>query len=158
MINVPLFPRLQSVLLSLHFDQLSWELEPALEEGENFYSSLWLEFDSTSDAGTLSRRGLSGRSPGHGSVAAAAAAGGNDGCDVCRRFQIFSRQAPLMNAMITRCVDECDRCERERPAAQFEPHEGTDLTDGGGGGAAAGEHGSGGTAGGPVFVPRDPRS
>ena len=126
------------MLLSLHFDQLSWELEPALEEGENFYSSLWLEFDSTSDAGTLNRRGLS-------HVATA-----SDGSEVCRRFQVFSRQAPLMNAMITRCVDECDRRECEKPAAVA----GTDSTDSGGGGG----YGSAGMAGGPVFVPQGPRS
>lgn len=119
-------------MLSLHFDELSWQLEPALEEGENFYSSLWLEFDS-SDAGSSGGRGL-----GHSRVA-------SDGGKVCRRLQVFSRQAPLMNAMITRCVEECDRCERAKPVV-----EGIDSPDGGDGDSSA--------AGGPVFVSGGPRT
>lgn len=33
-------------MLYLTYDQLSWEFEEAPEDGEDFYSSLWLEFDS----------------------------------------------------------------------------------------------------------------
>ncbi|CAI8057639.1 hypothetical protein GBAR_LOCUS31409 [Geodia barretti] len=34
------------IMLYLTYDQLSWEFEEAPEDGEDFYSSLWLEFDS----------------------------------------------------------------------------------------------------------------
>ena len=36
----------QGIMLYLTYDQLSWEFEEAPEDGEDFYSSLWLEFDS----------------------------------------------------------------------------------------------------------------
>ena len=37
-------------MLFLTYDQLSWEFEEAPEDGEDFYSSLWLEFDSVLEA------------------------------------------------------------------------------------------------------------
>ena len=43
-----LFPRVafQNVMLSLPYDLLSWELTEPEEEGENYFSCLWLEWDS----------------------------------------------------------------------------------------------------------------
>jgi len=69
---------MQEVLLYLTFDQLSWEFQAPSAEGEEFFSSLWLEFDSVLKA---------------------------DNKKVAKRVQIFSRQAPMMDAMISRCVD-----------------------------------------------------
>ena len=37
----------QEIMLYLTYDLLLWDFQPATEEGENFYSSLWLQFDST---------------------------------------------------------------------------------------------------------------
>ena len=47
---------LQEIMLYLTYDQLSWDFQPATEEGENFYSSLWLEFDSTLGQQKVSKR------------------------------------------------------------------------------------------------------
>ncbi|KAL5463228.1 hypothetical protein EMCRGX_G032108 [Ephydatia muelleri] len=68
-------------LLYLTYDQLSWAFEPSTEEGENFYSCLWVEFDSFI-------RGPNGEDQ-----------------RVAKRTQIFSRQAPMMDAMIELCVE-----------------------------------------------------
>ena len=68
------------------FDQLSWEFQAPGSEGEDFFSSLLLEFDSVLGA---------------------------DNQKVAKRVQIFSRQAPMMDAMISRCVD-CINKEEER--------------------------------------------
>ena len=57
-------------MLYLTYDQLSWEFEEAPEDGEDFYSSLWLEFDSVLD--------VEGREE-----------------KVTKRVQIFSRQVRL---------------------------------------------------------------
>lgn len=76
-------------MLYLTYDQLSWEFEPVQEEGEDFYSSLWLEFDSTITTAT------------------------GENQKVCKRVQIFSRQAPMMDAMISRCVADIDAREEE---------------------------------------------
>ena len=54
-------------MLFLTYDQLSWEFEEAPEHGEDFYSSLWLEFDSVLES--------------HGNEE-----------KVTKRVQIFSRQ------------------------------------------------------------------
>ena len=37
---------LQNVMLSLSYDLLSWELTEPEQEGENYFSCLWLEWDS----------------------------------------------------------------------------------------------------------------
>jgi hypothetical protein len=74
----------REILLYLTYDLFSWDFQPATEEGEKFFSSLWLEFDST-----------------HGSQR------------VAKRLQIFSRQAPMMDAMISRCVDELNKHDEE---------------------------------------------
>jgi len=76
-------------LLYLTYDQLSWEFEPTSEEGEDFYSSLWLEFDSVMEVGSGEERKVS------------------------KRMRIFSRQAPMMDAMISRCVEDIDKQEAE---------------------------------------------
>ena len=71
----------RETLLYLTYDQLSWAFEPCSEEGENFYSCLWVEFDSLI------------RTP-----------NGEDQ-RVAKRIQIYSRQAPMMDAMIEHCVE-----------------------------------------------------
>ena len=43
---------LQEVMLQLPFDLLSWELDEPHEEGETFFSCLWLEWDSVDPAGS----------------------------------------------------------------------------------------------------------
>ncbi len=58
------------------------------EEGEDVYSSLWLEFDSTMNEG-------------------------GEAVKVAKRIQVFSRQAPMMDAMISRCVAEIDKKEEK---------------------------------------------
>ncbi len=73
----------QDVLLYLTYDQLSWEFQAPDAEGEDFFSSLWLEFDSVL----------------------------KDNKRVAKRLQIFSRQAPMMDAMITRCVATINKQE-----------------------------------------------
>ncbi|XP_019853342.1 PREDICTED: FERM domain-containing protein 8-like isoform X2 [Amphimedon queenslandica] len=74
----------REILLYLSYDMFCWEFQPATEQGENFYSSLWLEFDSF-----------------HASQ------------KVAKRVQVFSRQAPMMDAMISRCVDELNQFDEE---------------------------------------------
>lgn len=74
----------REIMLYLTYDLFSWDFQPATEEGENFFSSLWLEFDST-----------------HGQQ------------KVSKRLQIFSRQAPMMDAMISRCVDDLNKQDEE---------------------------------------------
>ena len=81
-------PPPQDVMLYLTYDQLSWEFEVAEEEGEDFYSSLWLEFDSFLTEGEKVTK-------------------------VAKRVQIFSRQAPMMDAMIARCVADIDHREEQ---------------------------------------------
>lgn len=76
------------IMLYLTYDQLSWEFEEAPEDGEDFYSSLWLEFDSVRELEDHEEK-------------------------VTKRVQIFSRQAPMMDAMITRCVAEIEKEEEE---------------------------------------------
>ncbi len=75
-------------MLFLTYDQLSWEFEPASDEGEDFYSTLWLEFDSVIHAGGEEKK-------------------------VSKRVQVFSRQAPMMDAMISRCVSDIEKQELE---------------------------------------------
>ncbi len=58
------------------------------EEGEDLYSSLWLEFDSVLNEG-------------------------GEAVKVAKRIQVFSRQAPMMDAMIGRCVAEINKKEDE---------------------------------------------
>ena len=60
----------------------------ASEEGEELYSSLWLEFDSTLNEG-------------------------GETVKVAKRIQIFSCQAPMMDAMISRCVAEINKQEEK---------------------------------------------
>ena len=79
-------PHTQETLLYLTYDQLSWEVQLCDEESEDFYSSLWVEFDSVISEGEEERK-------------------------VAKRIQIFSRQAPMMDAMISRCVSEIDKRE-----------------------------------------------
>ena len=86
---VCLYCILQDILLYLTYDQLSWEFEPASEEGEDFYSSLWLEFDSVMEVKGKEKKAVS------------------------KRVRIFSRQAPMMDAMISRCVADIDQYEVE---------------------------------------------
>lgn len=74
------------MLLYLTFDQLSWEFQPPDAEGEEYFSSLLLEFDSVL---------------------------GPDNKKVAKRVQIFSRQAPMMDAMIARCVTCINKQEEE---------------------------------------------
>jgi len=71
--------------LYLTYDQFLWEFRPVDEEGEEFYSSLLLEFDSVLQ----------------------------DQRKVAKRIQVFSRQAPMMDAMISRCVDSLNDQEKE---------------------------------------------
>ena len=75
-------------MLFLTYDQLSWEFEPASAEGEDYYSTLWLEFDSVIETGGEQKK-------------------------VAKRVQIFSRQAPMMDAMISRCVADIEKRESE---------------------------------------------
>ena len=42
----------QEVMLQLSFDLLSWELDEPQEEGETFFSCLWLEWDSVDPVGS----------------------------------------------------------------------------------------------------------
>ena len=78
----------QEPLLYLTYDQLSWEYQACEDEGEDFYSSLWIEFDSFIPEGDGEKK-------------------------VAKRVQVFSRQAPMMDAMIGRCVSEIDKREEE---------------------------------------------
>ena len=71
-------------MLYLTYDQLSWEFQAAQEEGEDFFSSLLLEFDSVLPT---------------------------ENKKVAKRIQIFSRQAPMMDAMISRCVECINQLE-----------------------------------------------
>ncbi len=80
-------------MLFLTYDQLSWDLQLVKDDkgedkGEDCYSTLWLEFDSVIKTGGEERK-------------------------VSKRVQIFSRQAPMMDAMITRCVADIEKRERE---------------------------------------------
>ena len=43
-------------MLYLSYDLFSWDFHPATEEGENFYSSLWLEFDSMQGSQKVAKR------------------------------------------------------------------------------------------------------
>ena len=76
---------LQEILLYLTYDQFSWDFKPVDDDGEEFYSSLLLEFDSVLQ----------------------------DQRKVSKRIQIFSRQAPMMDAMISRSVDSLNVQEKE---------------------------------------------
>ncbi|CAI8025801.1 FERM domain-containing protein 8 [Geodia barretti] len=76
------------IMLYLTYDQLSWEFEEAPEDGEDFYSSLWLEFDSVLELEDREEK-------------------------VTKRVQVFSPQAPMMDAMITRCVGDIVKTEEE---------------------------------------------
>lgn len=75
------------ILLYLTFDQLSWEFQAPDTEGEGYFSSLLLEFDSFLEADNYKK--------------------------VSKRVQIFSRQAPMMDAMISRCVDCINKQEEK---------------------------------------------
>lgn len=77
-----------NIMLYLTYDQLSWEFEEAPEDGEDYYSSLWLEFDSVLEAQGKEEK-------------------------VSKRMQIFSRQTPMMDAMISRCVADIEKEEEE---------------------------------------------
>jgi hypothetical protein len=77
-----------NIMLYLTYDQLSWEFEEAPEDGEDFYSSLWLEFDSVLEAQGREKK-------------------------VTKRVQIFSRQTPMMDAMISRCVADIEKEQEE---------------------------------------------
>ena len=84
-----MYTHTQDILLYLTYDQLSWDFEQAGDEGEYFYSSLWIEFDSV------------------------VTVKGGEEQRVNKRMQIFSRQAPMMDAMIMRCVAGIDEQEKE---------------------------------------------
>lgn len=85
------------MLLFLTYDQLSWEFQPTDSEGEEFFSSLLLEFDSVLGA---------------------------DNKKVSKRVQVFSRQASMMDAMISRCVDCINK--REEKLRQLRIEQGND--------------------------------
>ncbi|KAK3749498.1 hypothetical protein QZH41_013476, partial [Actinostola sp. cb2023] len=69
------------VLLSLGFDELSWDYTPADEDNHDCMDTFWVEFDSKEDDGTTS----------------------------VQRLQIFSKQAVMIDAMVSSCVG----CEEE---------------------------------------------
>ncbi len=85
-------------MLFLTYDQLSWGFEEARDEGEDFYSALWLEFDSVIHTEGEERK-------------------------VLKRVKIFSRQAPMMDAMISRCVADIKQQERELREKSLEKEE-----------------------------------
>ncbi|XP_048586316.1 FERM domain-containing protein 8 isoform X2 [Nematostella vectensis] len=73
------------ILLSLSFDELSWDYTPAEEHDEDCLDTFWLEFDSKDNGKTK-----------------------------VQRLQIFSKQAIMMDAMVQSCVNcECECCEEE---------------------------------------------
>lgn len=74
-------------MLYLTYDQLSWEFEEAPEDGEDYYSSLWLEFDSVLEAQGKEEK-------------------------VTKRMQIFSRQVRITSTSLTRL---CTYPSRETP-------------------------------------------
>ncbi|KXJ17746.1 FERM domain-containing protein 8 isoform X2 [Exaiptasia diaphana] len=79
------------ILLSLGFDELSWDYTPADEGDEDCLATFWVEFDSKED----------------------------DGTTTVQRLQIFSKQAVMIDAMVSSCVeceediDEHTTCEGE---------------------------------------------
>ena len=75
-------------MIYLTYDQLSWYFEEAAEDGDVFQSCLWIEFDSVIDEGKNETR-------------------------VAKRLQILSKQAPMIDAMISRCVADIDQKEEE---------------------------------------------
>ena len=75
-------------MIYLTYDQLSWYFEEAAEDGDIFESCLWVEFDSVIEEGRSETR-------------------------VAKRLQIFSKQAPMIDAMISRCVDDINQKEEE---------------------------------------------
>ncbi|EDO40273.1 predicted protein [Nematostella vectensis] len=73
-------PRNLEILLSLSFDELSWDYTPAEEQNEDCLDTFWLEFDSKDNGKTK-----------------------------VQRLQIFSKQAIMMDAMVQSCVNcECE--------------------------------------------------
>lgn len=75
-------------MIYLTYDQLSWYFEEAAEDGDLFHSCLWLEFDSVMEEGGSETK-------------------------VAKRLQIFSKQAPMIDAMISRCVSDINQKEEE---------------------------------------------
>jgi len=69
----------QEVLLHEPLDRLCWEFQACDDEGEDFYSSLWLEYETMVPADTATGAGES---------------------KVFKMLQIFSRQAPMMEALL----------------------------------------------------------
>ena len=54
--HTKLFIQPQEILLYLNYDLFSWYFQPATVEGENYFSSLWLEFDSTQGSQKVAKR------------------------------------------------------------------------------------------------------
>ncbi|XP_064393909.1 putative FERM domain-containing protein FRMD8P1 [Halichondria panicea] len=82
------------VLLYAPIERLCWEFQPCNEEGEDFYSSLWLEYET-----------IQGERK------------------VFKLLQVFSRQAPMMDAILGRCWDHLDKKEQASPTATRIPHQ-----------------------------------
>ncbi len=76
-------PHTQEVLLHEPIERLCWQFQPCTEEGEDFYSSLWLEYETT-----------------------------QGGKKVFKLLQVFSRQAPMMDALLGRCWDNLDKTKQ----------------------------------------------
>ncbi|XP_065174579.1 FERM domain-containing protein 8-like [Sycon ciliatum] len=82
-------------LISFALDQVSWDYAPAQREGENEFASLYLEFD-----------------------------GEFNGTKCKFLVEVFSRQAQLMDAMISQCVEMAE--EEEQRIAQIRRNQGTE--------------------------------
>jgi hypothetical protein len=99
-------------MLSLPYNLLSWELTEPEQEGETYFSCLWLEWDSV-------------EKPTQG-----------EEVKVVKRLPIYSRQAAMMDAMIGRCVGELNlqetklrrqRAGEEAPMYCWTTEEGTKM-------------------------------
>ena len=75
-------------MIYLTYDQLSWNIDEAAEEGDIYQNCLWIEFDSVIEDGGSETK-------------------------VAKRLQIFSKQAPMIDAMISRCVSDINQQEEE---------------------------------------------
>ncbi|XP_031561008.1 FERM domain-containing protein 8-like isoform X2 [Actinia tenebrosa] len=73
------------ILLSLGFDELSWDYTPAEECNKDCLDTFWLEFDSKE----------------------------NDGTTTVQRLQIFSKQAVMIDALVQSCVECEDEIQEE---------------------------------------------
>ncbi len=74
--------RTQEVLLHEPIEKLCWQFEASNIEGEDFYSMLWLEYQV-----------MVGQQ------------------NVFKLLQVFSRQAPMMDAMLRRCWADMEKKE-----------------------------------------------